>query len=82
MAVVLQINDNGHTEISGAYPFRSPCDLIVMWDSSKVIYLADGVTGSGLAREIFKSVNNGVNWTKVYTNGSQLGDSSDVQYRI
>jgi len=63
--------DNGasFTEISGAYPFRSPCDLIVMWDSSKVIYLADGVTGSGLA-EIFKSVNNGVNWTKVHTNGS------------
>jgi len=63
--------DNGatFTEISGAYPFRSPCDLIVMWDSSKVIYVADGVTSSGLA-EIFKSVNNGVNWTKVHTNAS------------
>jgi hypothetical protein len=63
--------DNGATfqEISGAYPFRSPCDLIVMWDSSEVVYLADGVTGSGLA-DIFKSTNNGVNWTKVHTNGS------------
>jgi photosystem II stability/assembly factor-like uncharacterized protein len=57
------------TEISGAYPFRSPCDIIVMYDSSNVVFLADGVTGSGLG-EIFKSVNGGVNWTKVFTNSS------------
>ncbi len=63
--------DNGASfqEISGAYPFRSPCDIIVMWDSSNVVYVADGVTGSGLA-EIFKSTNNGVNWFRVHTNGS------------
>jgi photosystem II stability/assembly factor-like uncharacterized protein len=57
------------TEISGMYPFRSPCDLIVMYDSSNVIFLADGVTGSGLG-EIFKSSNGGVNWSKVHTNTS------------
>ena len=57
------------TEISGAYPFRSPCDLIVMYDSSNVIFVADGVTGSGLG-DIYKSSNGGVNWTKVHTNPS------------
>ncbi|MBV6478398.1 MAG: Ycf48-like protein [Ignavibacteria bacterium] len=59
--------DNGvtFTEISGAYPFRSPCDIIVTWDSSDVIYVGDGVTGSGQAK-IFKSTNNGVNWTEMY----------------
>lgn len=63
--------DNGasFTEISGSYPFRSPCDIVVMFDSSEVIYVADGVTSSGLA-DIFKSTNNGVNWTKVHTNAS------------
>jgi len=60
--------DNGatFTEISGNYPFRSPCDIIVTWDSSDVVYVGDGVTGSGLAK-IFKSTNNGVNWTEMYT---------------
>ncbi|MBS1552506.1 MAG: hypothetical protein JST15_10625 [Bacteroidetes bacterium] len=59
-------NGASFTEISGNYPFRSPCDIIVMWDSSNVIYLGDGVTGSGQAK-IFKSTNNGVNWTDMYT---------------
>ncbi|MCE1164018.1 MAG: YCF48-related protein [Bacteroidetes bacterium] len=63
--------DNGatFTEISGNYPFRSPCDVMVMPDSSNVIFIADGVTGSGLG-DIFKTVNGGVNWTKVQTNTS------------
>lgn len=67
--------DNGASfqEISGNYPFRSPCDIIVMWDSSQVVYVADGVTGSGLA-ELFKSTNNGVNWTKVLT----VASSSEI----
>ncbi|MBV6479284.1 MAG: hypothetical protein HGGPFJEG_02055 [Ignavibacteria bacterium] len=59
--------DNGasFTEISGNYPFRSPCDIIVTWDSSDVIYIGDGVTGSGQAK-IFKTTNNGVNWAEMY----------------
>ena len=63
--------DNGgsFTEISGNYPFRSPCDIIVMYDSSNVIFVADGVTGSGLG-EIFKSTNGGLNWRLVETNTS------------
>jgi photosystem II stability/assembly factor-like uncharacterized protein len=63
--------DNGASfaEISGNYPFRSPCDIIVMYDSSNVIFVADGVTGSGLG-EIFKSNNGGLNWIRVQTNSS------------
>ena len=57
------------TEISGMYAFRSPCDIIVMYDSSNIIFVADGVTGSGLG-EIHRSSNGGVNWTKVHTNSS------------
>ena len=57
------------TEISGNYPFRSPCDLIVMYDSSNIVFVADGVTGSGVAK-IFKSTNGGVNWLDVHTNAS------------
>ncbi|MDQ3021173.1 MAG: YCF48-related protein [Bacteroidota bacterium] len=58
--------DNGSTftEISNNYPFRSPCDILVMWDSSNVVFVADGVTGSEFAK-IFKSVNGGVNWNLV-----------------
>lgn len=60
--------DNGSTftEISGNYPFRSPCDILVMWDSSEVIFVGDGVTGSGQA-VIFKSTNGGINWTNIRT---------------
>lgn len=60
--------DNGASfiEISGNYPFRSPCDIIVTYDSSNVIYVGDGVTGSGQAK-IFKTTNGGVNWTDMYT---------------
>ena len=60
--------DDGATfaEISGNYPFRSPCDILVKWDNSDVIFVADGITGSGQAF-IFKSINRGVNWTQVHT---------------
>lgn len=60
--------DNGSTftEISGNYAFRSPCDILVMWDSSNVIFVGDGVTGSGQA-VIHKSTNGGVNWVAVRT---------------
>jgi photosystem II stability/assembly factor-like uncharacterized protein len=60
--------DNGSTftEISGNYNFRSPCDILVMWDSSNVVFVGDGVTGSGQAI-IYKSTNGGVNWAAVRT---------------
>ncbi|MBL8007836.1 MAG: T9SS type A sorting domain-containing protein [Ignavibacteria bacterium] len=57
------------TEISGNFAFRSPCDIIVTWDNPNVIFVADGITGSGQAK-IYKSVNAGVNWTLVHTAAS------------
>ncbi|MFA7362059.1 MAG: YCF48-related protein [Candidatus Kapaibacterium sp.] len=69
------------TEISGNYPFRSPCDLIVMYDSSKIVFVADGVTGSGVAK-IFKSTNGGINWLDVHTNpsASEIPSMSNVVF--
>ena len=57
------------TEISGNYAFRSPCDIIVAYDNSNMIFVADGITGSGQAK-IYKSVNGGVNWNLVHTAAS------------
>lgn len=57
------------TEISSNYPFRSPCDILVMWENSNIIFIADGVTGSGVG-QIFKSTNGGINWKLVHTNSS------------
>jgi photosystem II stability/assembly factor-like uncharacterized protein len=62
-------NGVSFTEISGNYPFRSPCDIVVQWGNSNKIMVADGITGSGVAN-IFKSDNGGVNWTLVHTNPS------------
>ena len=53
--------DNGatFTSVSNNNPFTSPCDIIVMWDSSDVMYVGDNEA------DIFKTSNNGVNWTLV-----------------
>jgi hypothetical protein len=61
--------DNGatFTSVSNSNPFTSPCDIIVMWDSSKVLYVGDD------GADIFKSTNNGVNWSLV-----KPGSSSEV----
>lgn len=63
--------DNGatFTEISGNYPFRSPCDIMVSYEDPNTIFLADGTTGSGLA-DLFKSTNAGVNWALKFSNPS------------
>ena len=63
--------DNGasFTEISGNYPFRSPCDIMVSYEDPNTIFLSDGTTGSGLA-DVFKSTNAGVNWTLKFSNPS------------
>ena len=66
-------NGVNFTEVSGNYPFRSPCDLIVDWGNSNNIMIADGITGSGVA-DIFRSTNGGVNWTKVHTNPSAASE--------
>lgn len=53
------------SEISGNYPFRSPCEVLVTWDSSEVIILGDGVTSSSNSARMFKSTNGGVNWITI-----------------
>ncbi|MBK8553837.1 MAG: hypothetical protein IPL53_23410 [Ignavibacteria bacterium] len=51
------------SEISGNYPFRSPCEILVTWDSSNVIIVGDGVTSDTADAKMFKSTNGGVNWS-------------------
>ena len=46
---------------------NQPCDLIVMWDSSNVLYMGDD------GADIFKSTNYGANWFQV-----KPGSSSEV----
>ncbi len=52
-------NGASFISVSNNNPFTSPCDIIVMWDSSEVLYVGDD------GADIFKSTNNGVNWTLV-----------------
>ena len=66
-------NGANFTEISGAYPFRSPCDVIVDWEDSRNIMIADGVTSASTPADIFRSTNGGVNWVKVHTNSGGSG---------
>ncbi|HET6271681.1 MAG TPA: YCF48-related protein [Bacteroidota bacterium] len=52
--------------------FRSPCDILIVPDSTNIVYVGDGVTGSGNA-QMWRSTNGGVNWTSVYTtSGSEI----------
>ena len=66
-------NGANFTEISSNYPFRSPCDIVVEWENSSNIMIADGITGNGVA-DIFKSTNGGVNWVKVFSNPSNASE--------
>lgn len=66
-------NGANFTEISNAYPFRSPCDVMVEWEDSRNIMIADGVTSASTPADIFRSTNGGVNWTKVHTNSGGSG---------
>lgn len=52
--------------------FRSPCDIVVVPDSTNLIYVGDGITGSGNGK-IFRSTDRGLTWTLVYTaSGSEI----------
>lgn len=66
-------NGANFTEISGSYPFRSPCDIMVDWEDSRNIMIADGVTSASQPADIFRSTNGGINWTKVHTNSGGSG---------
>lgn len=49
--------------------FRSPCDLLIVPDSTNIVYVGDGVTSSGSA-QFWRSTNGGLNWTSIYTSPS------------
>jgi len=72
-SVMLRSTDFGLTWNNwSSTSFRSPCDLIVLYDSSNYMYVGDGTTGSG-AGELLKSTNGGLNWTSIHTvSGSEI----------
>ncbi len=49
--------------------FRSPCDIVYVPDSLDVLYVGDGVTGSGLA-VMWRSWDGGVHWDSIYSNSA------------
>jgi photosystem II stability/assembly factor-like uncharacterized protein len=51
------------TQIS-TYPFVSPCDIVVMYDSANVLYV-----GESSPSRVYKSTDSGANWTLVLTSG-------------
>jgi len=66
------------TEISGNYPFRSPCDICIAWDDPNTMFLADGVTSANQPADLFKSTNGGINWYKVHTNPGAGSNVSEI----
>lgn len=48
--------------------FRSPCDIEVVAGSPNIIWVGDGVTGSGNG-QMFRSTNGGVSFSLIYTTG-------------
>jgi len=71
-------NGANFVEISGNYPFRSPCDISISWQDPNTILLADGVTSASQPADLFKSTNGGVNWVKVHTNPGTGGGFSEI----
>ncbi len=64
--------DNGiNFELISTFSFQSPCDLIVMWDSSEVIFVGDGPTDQS-GGKIYRSSNGGYNWTLVFSSKSSV----------
>ncbi|MEO6693779.1 MAG: T9SS type A sorting domain-containing protein [Ignavibacteria bacterium] len=66
---------NNWTSLGGGEPgniFRSPCDVAIQYGNSNVMWVGDGVTGSGTGK-LWKTVNGGINWTLVNsTTGSEI----------
>ncbi|MBS1552478.1 MAG: T9SS type A sorting domain-containing protein [Bacteroidetes bacterium] len=70
IGVYKSTNDGANFSLISAYnnsAINQPCDLIVMWDSSNVLYMGDD------GADIFKSTNYGFNWVQV-----KPGSSSEV----
>ncbi|MBK7447345.1 MAG: T9SS type A sorting domain-containing protein [Ignavibacteria bacterium] len=70
LGVFKSTNNGANFTLISAYnnsAINQPCDLIVMWDSSNVIYMGDD------GADIFKSTNSGLTWNQV-----KPGSSSEV----
>ncbi len=74
--------DNGATWTSiSSYPFRSPCDISVLYGNSNTIVVADGVTSSSQVADLFKSTNGGVNWSLMtHSASSEIPSISNTQF--
>lgn len=61
--------DYGTTfNLISSYPFVSPCDIAVMYDSANVLYV-----GESSSSRIYKSTDSGLNWTlKMTYSGSEI----------
>ncbi len=65
---LLRSTDFGSTwSVISANNFRSPCDILVVPDSSNVIVIGDGITGSGTPPDYYKSVDGGATFTLTHT---------------
>lgn len=52
--------------------FRSPCDIVVVRDNPEIIWVGDGVTGSGLGK-MWRSRDGGLTFEGIYeTTGSEI----------
>ncbi len=81
-ALTLRSTDFGSTwNTWGTKVFRSPCDIDEMYGNSNIMWIADGVTGSGQG-DFWKSTNNGVDWNYVQTtSGSEIPMIATTQLR-
>jgi photosystem II stability/assembly factor-like uncharacterized protein len=52
--------------------FRSPCDLVIVPDSNAMVYVGDGITGSGLGK-LWRSEDEGKSWALIDSmSGSEI----------
>lgn len=65
----------------GTKVFRSPCDIIILPDSSNVWQVGDGITGSGIG-DLWSSTDGGQNFTfRQNANGSEIPGMSSSRLR-
>lgn len=64
--------------------FRSPCDIVVVPDTTGLIYVGDGTTGFGIG-QLFRSTDGGLTFSLIFNgNGSEIPmlNASELDNRI
>ena len=65
-------SDNGLTfQLLSNNSFQSPCDILVMWDSSEVIFVGDGPK-DGSGGKIYRSSDSGYSWNIVFSDSNAI----------